>query len=91
VNKNPKRENLKSFKKGQSGNPNGRPKKIPELNKLLSEIDEQDYQAVINKLVAKAKAGDTRAAEVILERAFGKAKDNEGKPTQMIINVLRNS
>lgn len=27
----------KPFKKGQSGNPNGRPKKLPELDKLLAD------------------------------------------------------
>ena len=91
MNRNPKRENLKPFKKGQSGNPNGRPRIIPELNKLLSEINEEDYQAVINKLVDKAKKGDTRAAEVLLDRAYGKSKDNEGKPTEMIIRVQRRS
>ena len=26
------------FKKGQSGNPNGRPKKLPELDKLLADV-----------------------------------------------------
>ena len=26
------------FKPGQSGNPNGRPKKLPELDKLLADV-----------------------------------------------------
>ena len=26
------------FKKGQTGNPNGRPRKLPELDKLLADV-----------------------------------------------------
>lgn len=68
-------ENLTPFKKGQSGNPNGRPKKLPELDKLLSDIPESDYESLISKLFAMAKKGNVRAAEVILDRAYGKAKE----------------
>jgi len=76
VNKNPRRENLKPFKPGQSGNPKGGPKKIPNLDKLLSDIPESDYEAIIQKLVEKAKKGDIRASEVVLDRAYGKAKES---------------
>jgi hypothetical protein len=64
------------FKKGESGNTKGRPKKLPELDKLLSDIPESDYESVINKLFAMAKKGNVRAAEVILDRAYGKAKES---------------
>lgn len=73
-------ENLKPFPKGKSGNPNGRPKKIPELDKLLADVlgDEKDgitaAQAILMALRKKAASGDVRAAEVLLERAYGKAK-----------------
>lgn len=76
MNKNPKLSNLKPFPKGVSGNPKGREKKIPALDKLLSEIDESDYQAIINALVAKGKKGDVRAAEVLFDRAWGRAKES---------------
>lgn len=62
------------FKKGQTGNPNGRPKKLPELDKLLSDMGEHEYEAVIRTLFLRAKKGDVRAAEVILDRTYGKAK-----------------
>ncbi len=68
------------FKKGQSGNPNGRPKKLPELDKLLADVlgEEKDGitagEAILKALRAKATKGDVRAAEVLLDRAYGKAK-----------------
>lgn len=70
------------FKKGESGNPNGRPKKLPELDKLLADVlgEEKDgttaAEAILKALRAKATKGDIRAAEVLLERAYGKAKQN---------------
>jgi len=72
--------NSKPFKKGQSGNPNGRPKKLPELDKLLADVlgEEKDgvtaAEVILKALRAKAAKGDIRAAEVLLDRAFGKAK-----------------
>lgn len=78
----PNPENLEphNFKKGQSGNPKGRPKKIPELDKLLADVlgEEKDgveaAKAILMALRAKATKGDVRAAEVLLDRAYGKAR-----------------
>ncbi|HVT87153.1 MAG TPA: DUF5681 domain-containing protein [Chitinophagaceae bacterium] len=77
---NPKNIVKHKFKKGQSGNPNGRPKKIPELDKLLAEVlgEEKDgieaARVILIALRAKAMRGNTRAAEILLDRAYGKAK-----------------
>ena len=68
------------WKKGQSGNPAGRPKKLPELRELLAHVlgDEKDgktaAEAILMALRAKATKGDVRAAELLLDRAYGKAK-----------------
>lgn len=80
-------KNLKSWKKGQSGNPNGRPK-LPDLREALARVlaDEQNgmtaLEATLKALRAKAIRGDIRAAEVLLDRAFGKAMQPTDITTQ---------
>lgn len=87
---NPQNIEKHKFKKGQSGNLNGRPKKLPELDILLSDVINDDTaKGILNAMIAKARKGDVRAAELILNRAYGKPKENEGLPTEMIINVVR--
>lgn len=66
------------FVKGQSGNPKGRPKKLPDLNKLLIEIlaDEKDGRSALEAMLMamrnKAIKGDTKAFETLIDRAYGK-------------------
>jgi hypothetical protein len=68
------------WKKGQSGNPNGRPRKLPNLNELLADVlgDEKDgvtaAEAILKAIRSKAVKGDIRAAEVLLDRGYGKPK-----------------
>lgn len=70
----------KPFKKGQSGNPKGKPKKLPHLEALLADVLGEDKdgieaaKAILMALRAKATKGDVRAAEVLLDRAYGKVK-----------------
>lgn len=78
----PAPENIEphKFKKGQTGNPNGRPKKLPELDKLLASVlgEEKDGltagEAILKKLRQMAVSGNVRAAEILLDRAYGKSK-----------------
>lgn len=80
----PKPENVipHKWKKGQTGNPAGRPKKIPELRELLANVlgDQKDgktaAEAILMALRAKATKGDVRAAELLLDRAYGKTAMN---------------
>lgn len=83
--------NLKPWKKGQSGNPNGRPKRIlPRLEDVLREclgsLSEEDQEAEIYKIVkalikeAKASgpyAKNVSAAQLLIERAFPIKKDKD--------------
>jgi len=69
------------FKKGQSGNPKGRPKKIPEIDALLGEVlgkengdGKTEAQLILERLAKDAKGGNTQAAVVLLDRAYGKPK-----------------
>ena len=68
------------FKKGASGNPNGRPKKLPDLHILLADVlgEEKDgitaAEAILKALRAKAIKGDIMAAEVLFDRCYGKPK-----------------
>jgi hypothetical protein len=65
--------------KGQSGNPKGRPPKLPGLDLLLASVMGEEEngvsaaETVLRAMLAKAAGGDVRAAEVLLDRAYGKA------------------
>lgn len=75
-------ENLKPFKKGQTGNPNGRPRKLPKLEELIDKVfgEEKDgmtaAEAILKALRAKAAKGDTVAAKEVLDRCYGKPKQS---------------
>lgn len=77
-------KNLKPFKKGEDDRRNldGRPKKLPDLEELLAEVLGEDKEgktaafAILAALRAKAAKGDVRAAEVLMDRAYGKSKQH---------------
>ncbi len=64
--------------KGESGNPDGRPKKLPDLDKLLIEVlgEEKDGKSallvMLMALRSKATKGDVNAFQTLIERAYGK-------------------
>lgn len=77
-------ENLKPFKKGKDErrNVNGRPNKLPSIDKLLSDVlggpddDNSEAKEIIKAMLIEAKSGNTKAAELLLDRAYGKARLN---------------
>lgn len=66
----------RAFQKGQSGNPAGRPKGSRAKTALkLDAILEGDAEEVARKAVAMAKAGDTVAMRLVLDRLCPPRKD----------------
>lgn len=80
----PNPENIKphKFKKGQSGNPKGRPRKLPELKSLLDEVMGEEgggmsaMEAMLKRIRKKAIDGDLRAAELLLKYSYGMPKQS---------------
>ncbi len=75
--------NLKPFKKGQSGNPAGRPKALTlseAYRRELAKIDETDPQGrsfaevLAEQTIIKAKTGDVAALKELADRTEGKAR-----------------
>ncbi len=91
---NPQNIEKHKFPKGQTGNPNGRPRKLPELDKLLADVlgEEKDgisaAEAILKALRLKAAKGDVRAIEVMLDRAYGKPKQTISADVTQSITIL---
>lgn len=71
----------KPFRKGDPRiNRKGAPPKLPDLDELLKEVlgervkNKEALKVILIALRKKAMAGDVRAAELLLDRAFGKIK-----------------
>ncbi len=56
------------FVKGQSGNPRGRPKGIPDKRSRLRAMMEPHAPALVNRVIQRAMAGDMQAAKLCFER-----------------------
>lgn len=83
-------DNLTSWKPGQSGNPKGKPKGIEHsktrmlrlltltqklANPVTGELEEFSVMEQIDmKLIQKARAGDLKAAALLLDRIEGRAE-----------------
>ena len=83
TNYNPKsKSNLKPIKKGEVRNPKGAPKKLPNLDLLLANVlgteNEEGKTAaeqILEALRRRANTGDVKAANLLLERGYGKVKE----------------
>lgn len=85
-----------AFKPGQSGNPNGRPKVPKEFRELAKANSTKALEIIIEIMKdPKSKPGDRlRAAEMIMDRAWGKPKQGleltgeDGGPIQFGVVAL---
>jgi hypothetical protein len=82
-----KEDNLKPFQKGQSGNPKGYPKGVPnrstiakkwlelntnETNPLTNQIENLSQEDIITlKQIEKAKDGDSNAYKLLMDSTYG--------------------
>ena len=81
------------WKKGESGNPNGRRNAYTDLIKDYSftKINEKERrEVVISKLFQLAERGDLKAIQFIVERLEGKALErmettNKSEPIQVMV------
>jgi hypothetical protein len=82
-------ENLKPFKKGQSGNPGGRPKK--DLASIVaSEVFADNPEAIKIGFAKKLRQGDPAAFKALADRAFGRLPQpvavtgDDGRPIEIV-------
>lgn len=92
-------KNGKQFSSEYQPSKNGRPKKLPAIDELLSDAlgEEKEgftaAQRILKALILKAEKGDVRAAELLLDRGYGKAKQfisaevNENKKPSWFDNL----
>jgi hypothetical protein len=81
------------LKKGSVLNPSGRPKGTGEkLEAMLAAATPNDAAAIMRRMVRLARSGDTRAAEFVMDRLFGKAAQalNLGGPDggEIVVRVV---
>lgn len=98
-----KREaNLKPFKKGESGNPEGRPKGIRNRstiakywletsqtlrNPITGVVEELSQGDIMTlALIKEARSGNVRAYKELMDSAFGKALDNGGEEMKYTVS-----
>jgi hypothetical protein len=81
-----------SFKKGQSGNPKGRPPAVPhEVKELCRAHTVEAVEIIVGVMRSKKENGATRvaAANSLIDRGWGKATqplgNDDGVPFKVVI------
>ena len=96
--------NLKPFRKGQSGNPEGRPEGVRNRSSVLKELlatvcdftnpttltkHSADLETqVMTALIARARRGDVRAIREILDTVYGKVTDKNELSGSVDVNMM---
>ena len=66
-----------AFKKGQSGNPAGKPVGAVSKQTKLRRSIEKDVPEILAAMVAQAKSGDIQAAKLLLDRTLPSLKPQD--------------
>ncbi len=82
------------WKPGQSGNPAGKPKGARHFSTLIKEAitkvandtGTSDDILIVQALVAKAKDGDLKAVDMVLDRIDGKAEQTINLDADVTVN-----
>lgn len=90
----PKQKPDHLWKPGQSGNPAGKPKGARHFSTLIKEAitkvandtGTSDDVLIIQALVAKAKDGDLKAVDMVLDRVDGKAEQTINLDADVTVN-----
>ena len=61
---------MAKFTKGQSGNPNGRPKGIVDRRSRYHALIEQHMPDVVNQVVSAAVGGDMTACKMLIDKVL---------------------
>lgn len=80
------------FKKGQSGNPGGRPKEAPEVKALAREHSADAIKRLAYWMRSDDPRASVAASQALLDRGYGKpaqalANDEESGPLQIIQRI----
>jgi len=83
-----------TFKKGQSGNPGGRPRKDDPVKMLAKKKAPEAIKKLYDIMISESSSNKDKiqCANIIIERAYGKAQQNidaDVKHSGEVVPVLR--
>jgi hypothetical protein len=56
---------------------------------IKAAMTDADLKAIWQKIVEMSKSGSEKHTQILMSYYYGKPKENEGQPTEMIISVKR--
>lgn len=91
-----RKENLRPWKPGQSGNPGGRPKRDLAAE-IARAIFERDTEEIERAFTAELRKGNSKVFTALADRAYGKprqsielaAGEGESQPTCIRVVLVR--